>query len=345
MLLINPLDANDITREAPARTKTFTGRFLYASELFRCPRGVGTPRQAKGTPSPVVYYCDSKSGAFTASRRTYLLRQSAILAWEYAVLDLLQFASHQQEGPESTPEGVFTYPEWNVSLEKWIERIITHTFAWFVVGRIMCDSRCRLASIIFVGLGFHSPSEWPPVFGKMKDAYTLRKLWGTFWHQMLRPTLTAVSKWITCGVLHLPKPSLLERYTNVFFVFLQSALLHTMLDMVAGIPLEFSGTVPFFTITTLGFMIEDGVQEVYKRVTGSNTQAISIWKRAVGYTWVISWVGVTATWFVHPNMQNTPPSKTSFIPYSFSDHVGAQSVAGFAVISGLVLIFRFGGEV
>lgn len=42
------------------------------------------------------------------------------------------------------------------------------------------------ASIVVVALGINSPQAWPPYFGSLKDAYTVRNAWGRVWHQLLR---------------------------------------------------------------------------------------------------------------------------------------------------------------
>ncbi|KAI8949634.1 membrane bound O-acyl transferase family-domain-containing protein [Xylaria longipes] len=40
-------------------------------------------------------------------------------------------------------------------------------------------------AIIFVSLlRWDSPEEWPPLFGSVGEAYTLRRFWGVFWHRL-----------------------------------------------------------------------------------------------------------------------------------------------------------------
>ena len=41
-------------------------------------------------------------------------------------------------------------------------------------------------ALLGVGLGFWEPQFWPPVFGSIWDAYTVRRTWGRFWHCILR---------------------------------------------------------------------------------------------------------------------------------------------------------------
>ncbi|KAJ5915208.1 hypothetical protein N7454_011103 [Penicillium verhagenii] len=342
VLLINPLDADDLIREAPDQTKTFAGLLYYASQQLCQPRAIRTPRQVKGVKPHPAYYRDTKTGTMVVSRGSFILRQSVILIWQYAVLDMVEFAAHAQP-MKPTPHQTFTDLEWNVSFEVWIERAISNLVSWFLIARILIDYRYRLASILLVGLGFGTPEDWPPLFTRMSDAYTLRRFWGTFWHQFLRQPLTAFSNLIARDILHLPRPSVLERYTNIFLVFLGSALLHLTIDIVLGIPTQYSGAMPFFTTFTLAYMIEDGVQALYKRINGSENEENTRlnWKRIVGYLWVATWLGVSSTWYMYPASQRTPPHELKIVPFTVSERVGIAPVAGFAVIGGLGLLFGF----
>lgn len=70
---------------------------------------------------------------------------------------------------------------------------------------------------------------------------------------------------------------------------------HVTSDLGAGIPRSQSGALRFFTTQALGIMLEDGVQEMYRRIRGGTRSAL--WSRVVGYVWVflfLSWS--TAAW-------------------------------------------------
>lgn len=43
-----------------------------------------------------------------------------------------------------------------------------------------------MLSLVIVGLGINTPKDWPPFFGNVFEAYTVRKCWGKVWHQLLR---------------------------------------------------------------------------------------------------------------------------------------------------------------
>ena len=65
----------------------------------------------------------------------------------------------------------------SLSVEQWIERLISNLVAGFVVSRILIDFHHRAFSIIVVGLGLDLPSNCPPLFGKAGDADTMRGFW------------------------------------------------------------------------------------------------------------------------------------------------------------------------
>lgn len=169
LLLINPLDERDLAREMPT-TFFRSGHFYYVFEIISMTRGVKTPRQVKNLPAHPKYF-DRYGGKIPVG--PYLLRQMAILTWQFLVIDIIQVASIQA----APLEPGFKDIEFNLSLEKWIERLITNLIGWFFVARILIDSSFKLASVIFVGLGLDEPKNWPPVFGRMKDSYTLRNYW------------------------------------------------------------------------------------------------------------------------------------------------------------------------
>lgn len=177
-----------------------------------------------------------------------------------------------------------------------------------------------------------------------------------FWHQFLRGPFTAVSNFIARDILHLPRPSLLERYTNIFIVFLLSGILHVLTDHVQNIPYEYSGAIIGFPITAFGIMFEDGVQELWKRFSPATAKAGSkegeedsdsvtpLWQRIVGYVWTFVWLGVVSTWYLYPIFE-LPGELTLLVPVSLTERVGVQSLGGVVLGAGLLVGYLFGAEI
>jgi hypothetical protein len=183
LLLIKRLDDRDIAREIPQRALFRSDRLWHAAEALVQPRGVNTPREVKNIPAHPGYYASSQTGKDGASdpipRGQFLTRQIIIFIWQYLALDILQVAARQkalQDGGGGF-DG-FTRIDWFISPEKWVQRGLTNLMTWFVGTRILIDANYRFASIIFVGLGWDGPENWPPAFGRMRDVYTVRKFWG-----------------------------------------------------------------------------------------------------------------------------------------------------------------------
>ncbi|KAJ6068824.1 hypothetical protein N7499_010711 [Penicillium canescens] len=206
-------------------------------------------------------------------------------------------------------------PKWFVPVDQWVERIISNVITWSVVARILIDLNARIFAILCVGLGLDTPADSPPTFGTMADAYSLRNFWGKFWHQLLRQPFTSLSNFIARDVLCLPRSSLVERYTNVFIVFFFSGLLHLLVDILGCVPAQESGSMFFFLSFVLGFMIEDGVKAMWKSMYPQAKESAGpppLWQRALGFVWVMVWIGVVSTAYFVP-MQR-PESRALLVP-------------------------------
>jgi hypothetical protein len=170
LLLINPKDGDDLPS---GRNQKLGGQIYSATRLFTDPRGINTPWQIKNAPPQPGYY--KRWGLKEPPRVQFLIRQTVIVIWQYLALDIFATLALQQaleQGGTLPP-----VPQWDLSTEQWIERIISNLMAGFVVSRILIDFHHRTFSIILVGLGLDSPANWPPLFGRALDADTVRGFW------------------------------------------------------------------------------------------------------------------------------------------------------------------------
>ncbi|PWY93565.1 hypothetical protein BO94DRAFT_563945 [Aspergillus sclerotioniger CBS 115572] len=317
ILLINPKHAEDFINNKKITTNSFLSRLKSALELRANLRRVNTPRETKNIPPFPKYY--AKRGI---TRGRFLVRETVIAVWQYLVLDVL-------------------------TVELWIERLITTLVAWFIVSRILSEFYYRSFAVPCVALRVESPENFPTLFNKMVDAYTLRGFWGKFWHQTLRTNFTAVSNFLTRDILNLPKPSLLERYTNVFLVFCLSGIMHVVIDVVSNIPVRESGAMRFFLSFPFGYMIEDGVQAGWRKLQGSKKKAgteAEWWERAIGFVWVVGFLTVTFVPYSEP-MQKGPERLFVLVSWSIVKVIGVKLVGGLIVGVGVLIMVVFGGEV
>ena len=162
---------------------------------------------------------------------------------------------------------------------------------------------------------------------------------------MLRLPLTSTSNFLARDVLRLPRPSFVERYVNVFIVFFLSGLIHVVIDSLRNVSLEELGTMAFFLSFVVGYMIEDGVIALWKRTRGSQNDSLpALWQRALGFCWVITWLGVTSPWYFRSAMLK-PEEQMVLVPFSIAGLIRLSVLKSIVIGGGLVLKFVFEGEI
>lgn len=175
LLLINPQAGNDFV-DASANTKSFLSRLVKAVQLLTYTRAINTPRQVKNVPPFPAYY--NKRDPKLTPRGRFLVRETAIAIWQFLVLDIFGvLASKQAMIDQDEESSVFSVIQWDIPGRELIAQAIQTLITWLVVSRILLSFYYRVASIIFVSLG-DSPSNSPPLIGRMTDIYTLRNFWG-----------------------------------------------------------------------------------------------------------------------------------------------------------------------
>jgi hypothetical protein len=111
------------------------------------------------------------------TRKRFLIRQFSIATWQYLALDMFSILALRQAKEQENLGTLPSTVHWNISIEQLIERIVSNLMAGFVVSRILIDFHHRVFSVIAVGIGLDSTSDWPPLFGKATDTYSLRGFW------------------------------------------------------------------------------------------------------------------------------------------------------------------------
>ncbi|KAL4868258.1 membrane bound O-acyl transferase family-domain-containing protein [Aspergillus spectabilis] len=273
-------------------------------------RGLHTRWQAKNTPMWPRFY----DGQYW-SRAFFIQRQTAIAIWQGLMLAFL--CAVWQRHSSFLMASFISCPE---TLHQTGMRAILSLSMWLLFARLIGDFNYRIVSIISTALKTSDFQDWPPLFNSMLEAWTLRRFWGTFWHQCLRWPFCSAATVITRKGLGLQRPSLLERYTHILCVFVISGTLHTLCDLAFGIRWHESGALLFFSSFALGIMVEDGVQAVWRRITTAGTRSgnglenkrkrkmhggevTPTWQKEVGFAWVTLWFTITTPSYLGKNWQ------------------------------------------
>ncbi|KAL4259032.1 wax synthase family protein [Pleurotus pulmonarius] len=140
------------------------------------------------------------------------------------------------------------------------------------------------------------PSDLPPMFAPLGNAYTLRRFWGRTYHQMLRRTLTSHGAFVTDKLLRLPGDAkLTRRYTQLYVAFLVSGALHYWAEYMTLHNFS-GGSLRFFLSQAVAIHCEDIVIAAAGRLGWKQS---GTWE-VIGYVWVWQWFAWCIPGWVDP---------------------------------------------
>lgn len=180
-----------------------------------------------------------------------------------------------------------------------------------------------IAAAFAVGFGFSSPEDWPPLFGSIKDCYTISNVWGSFWHGYIRQPCLGFSHALV-RKLGVPQKSLFAYAIHLITAFCISGWFHIWsLSVVSNGYISRSDLAinfgAFFMAQPIATMAESIVIHHFRLPSASRDMRIvkkayrdvsiqaedehvlqRLAARCLGYIWVVSWFMFTGWWFVTP---------------------------------------------
>ena len=137
-------------------------------------RMIRTPWEVKGVPP-----FSTKDSTFVPTRAQFLLRTCLRLLTVYLVLDLLTAWGDPDKNPVIySLDLVPTFRRLGeVTVEQLVIRLITTIALWTSIYCIM-TILYSVVSLIAVLSGASEARSWPPVYGSLSNAYTIRRFWG-----------------------------------------------------------------------------------------------------------------------------------------------------------------------
>lgn len=185
LLVIAPSDGQTLLQaEVFASQDGSALQILRTASVLVNLRGIGTPWEAKHVADGRGVLGGEKGVEVEAKarqtrRRQYLLRQMLITSWQYLFLDVfhqLAVESSRNHGSSLVAAGSeFVYL--GSTLEQWAVRVIFTIFVGLGPGRVQIDFLYRLCSVVAVASGLCEPEHYPPLFGSVTRAYSLRRFW------------------------------------------------------------------------------------------------------------------------------------------------------------------------
>ncbi|PCH37581.1 hypothetical protein WOLCODRAFT_140944 [Wolfiporia cocos MD-104 SS10] len=155
-----------------------------------------------------------------------------------------------------------------------------------------------LFATVSVTIGLSEPQDWPAVFGKWSDAYTIRRFWGRTYHQMIRRYTTSTGKW-ACRLLGLKPGTWASSYTQLYVGFAVSGLMHCGGDLMVR-PSIYGASLTYFIAQAVAISVEDAIIDVAKR---TRLRCPELLTRCLGYAWVFLWLGISTPWLFNWTIQ------------------------------------------
>ncbi|KAG9254982.1 membrane bound O-acyl transferase family-domain-containing protein [Emericellopsis atlantica] len=259
---------------------TFLRQYVLTPVSMLCNwRRIGTQWQIDKIPpfSP-------RSPAKTPSR-AYLIATRVVcmgLCWvaiDLCEVSVLQYSEMMTPGVVLARVDRLTMPELLFRAE-----FVVRYFICAVTGVYMGYAGVTLIGLV---LGLNSPQDCPPMFGSLRDAYTVRGYWGDFYHQGLRRAITGPADAFVDHILRIRRGTLLSRYLRLTLAFALSGVIHWGAEVSSGVAKPDRSQFLFFTSQAFAVMVEDSVQNLYKR-SGRPLPALP--EGLVGYAWVAGWM-------------------------------------------------------
>ncbi|TFK97524.1 membrane bound O-acyl transferase family-domain-containing protein [Pterulicium gracile] len=270
--------------------RPFLQRFYWAWSIVFSSRNIGTNVQVKNvphTPAP-------------RSRLRFIFASLLRTAKYYLIIDVCMWYLHNplicMRGRGGTRILTANQP---------LQMRCVSVLILGSTGYALLQMQYNLIAAVVVGLRLSKPKSWPKPFGNWREAYTIRRFWGTTWHQILRKLIGPIN-----SSLPLTHGTRLSSNIQLIVGFSISALIHFAGDLAGNVPLtpgllKYPST--FFLVQPLGIMFEDLVTELFgggKSKTSEKGQDAkpSRGKRMLGYTWMFAWFVLTLPIFMDGQM-------------------------------------------
>jgi len=306
------LQTSDTGGMATKAGRGYLDRIGFGWDAMINARGVGKPYAVRNLPP-----FSSSNPSYVPSRAEFLTRTAAIAVASYLTLDVL----------DSLSDPVVAWKFFsnaNIPLVHRLGIITGEELAIRIVGTVIAGIGLiavqrgvySIFAFLSVGLRLSDPAWWPPFHGSLSSIYSLRSIWGLFWHQMNTRRVSAISHWLVHDVLKLPRGHVLVRYLRAFSTLLTSGVLHLGVDIASGLAVHESGAIRFFSTQFIGIIIEDTAIWLYKRFarsapdlsersTTTREKDIKLWHRVIGMIWVVLFLSWSYPSYMYPLVYRT----------------------------------------
>lgn len=143
----------------------------------------------------------------------------------------------------------------------------------------------KILAIIFVGTGLDEPEDWPPLFGNIQEAASIRNYWAKFWHRLVYRCYTSQGIWISKNILRLPRSSFIGKLFINLYVFAASGVVHALATRQVRHSCGSWENARFYVLNFFAILLETVVLAAFSKVTKGYKVNRTVGK-TIGYFWV-----------------------------------------------------------
>ncbi|KAJ6550967.1 membrane bound O-acyl transferase family-domain-containing protein [Mycena vulgaris] len=265
----SPGERQDATRKIG--NMSLPGRITWALTLFFNTRGVGWAHEPRGALPP--------RAPPNTPRLKFIARQLACFCLTLLLFDLVNL-----------------HVRWNPAF-RFRTGLAAEGLTWRIIGTVGWAAGAAAgltlphyaASIVCVALGISRPQDWPPLFGSLADAASVRTFWARGWHQIIRRSLCAHGNYAAHTLLRLPHGSAAASCVQISIAFALSGVLHYLGETIAIGPGR-SGSLLFFGIQPAAIALETLVASLRGKARGRAPGGKAL---GLGHVWVLAWFTLT----------------------------------------------------
>lgn len=181
------------------------------------------------------------------------------------------------------------------------------SMSWIWANVLVLESYHALLSIVFVVIfRLDDPEDWPPLFGSLAEAWTVKRFWGKFWHRIATPTFASCSQLASRHLLQCRPGSSADNAVIALGVFLLSGVAHAIVAWRIGQGYAHLDLL-FFSSNFVVVLAEILVSKLFKnslrktayeaRLRDPRVQKIG---KALGFVWVFSWFFWAVPRWIYP---------------------------------------------
>ncbi|KAH7068390.1 membrane bound O-acyl transferase family-domain-containing protein [Paraphoma chrysanthemicola] len=164
----------------------------------------------------------------------------------------------------------------------------------FLPDYLILSSYHDVFAIFFIGINLDESWEWPPLFGCISEAYSMRRFWGVFWHKLIYRSFNGHASVIS-SALGMKQKGMMARVLNNCIVFMLSGVMHGLVPWKMGVGCAWRASAEYWLMQPVAFVVEGLVQWYWakamrSKLTWVDKETMTRLETMVGYVWVATWL-------------------------------------------------------